>query len=114
MKLRSLAAGTAVAFTLLSSTSAFAVFLFAWGVVDGFQRSFLGGIFMAWVFNMVGPSLGNDYMQIPVFHQLMLGGFFFGLVFASVIAVARRIRRWSSTSCCGAARPIRIPSLPVG
>ena len=41
----------------------------------------LGGIFMAWVFNMVGPSLGNEYMRIPVFHQLMLGGFFFGLVF---------------------------------
>ncbi len=42
---------------------------------------FLGGAFMAWVFNMVGPSLDNAYMQIPVFHQLMLGGFFFALVF---------------------------------
>jgi Na+-transporting NADH:ubiquinone oxidoreductase subunit B len=42
---------------------------------------FLGGAFMAWVFNMVGPSLGNAYMQIPMMHQLMLGGFFFALVF---------------------------------
>ncbi|MDQ3100712.1 MAG: NADH:ubiquinone reductase (Na(+)-transporting) subunit B [Bacteroidota bacterium] len=41
----------------------------------------LGGAFMAWVFNMVGPSLDNAYMQVPMLHQLMLGGFFFGLVF---------------------------------
>ena len=41
----------------------------------------LGGVVMAGIFNMVGPGLGNDYMQIPVLHQLMLGSFFFGLVF---------------------------------
>lgn len=42
---------------------------------------FLGGAFIAWLFNLVGPGLGNTYMQIPVLHQLMLGSFFFGLVF---------------------------------
>lgn len=41
----------------------------------------LGGIAMSGIFNLVGPSLGNEYMQIPVMHQLMLGSFFFGLVF---------------------------------
>jgi Na+-transporting NADH:ubiquinone oxidoreductase subunit B len=41
----------------------------------------LGGLFMAGLFNLVGPSLNNEYMQIPVLHQLMLGSFFFGMVF---------------------------------
>ncbi|MBL7964901.1 MAG: NADH:ubiquinone reductase (Na(+)-transporting) subunit B [Flavobacteriales bacterium] len=41
----------------------------------------LGGAFMAGIFNLVGPSVGNAYMQIPVLHQLVLGGFMFGLVF---------------------------------
>jgi Na+-transporting NADH:ubiquinone oxidoreductase subunit B len=41
----------------------------------------LGGITMSAIFNAVGPSLGNEYMQIPVLHQLMLGSFMFGLVF---------------------------------
>ena len=38
----------------------------------------LGGATMAWIFNMAGA---NDYMMIPVAHQLVLGGFMFGLVF---------------------------------
>jgi Na+-transporting NADH:ubiquinone oxidoreductase subunit B len=42
---------------------------------------FLGGLAMSAIFNAVGPGLNNDYMQIPMLHQLMLGGFFFGLVF---------------------------------
>ncbi len=42
---------------------------------------FLGGAAMSSLFNLVGPSLGNAYMQIPVLHQLMLGSFMFGLVF---------------------------------
>ncbi|MCW5900802.1 MAG: NADH:ubiquinone reductase (Na(+)-transporting) subunit B [Flavobacteriales bacterium] len=42
---------------------------------------FLGGAAMAGIFNLVGPSMGNSYMQIPVLHQLMLGSFMFGLVF---------------------------------
>ena len=41
----------------------------------------LGGAAMSGIFNLVGPSVGNEYMQIPVLHQLMLGSFFFGLVF---------------------------------
>jgi Na+-transporting NADH:ubiquinone oxidoreductase subunit B len=41
----------------------------------------LGGVTMSAIFNAVGPSLGNEYMQIPVLHQLMLGSFMFGLVF---------------------------------
>ncbi len=41
----------------------------------------LGGATMSGIFNLVGPGLGNAYMQIPVLHQLMLGSFFFGLVF---------------------------------
>ncbi|MBK9765043.1 MAG: NADH:ubiquinone reductase (Na(+)-transporting) subunit B [Flavobacteriales bacterium] len=42
---------------------------------------FLGGLAMSAIFNAVGPGLGNEYMQIPMLHQLMLGSFFFGLVF---------------------------------
>ena len=38
----------------------------------------LGGATMAWIFNMAGA---NEYMMIPVAHQLVLGGFMFGLVF---------------------------------
>lgn len=46
----------------------------------------LGGAVMAGIFNWVGPTLDptfttRDYMQIPVLHQLVLGGFMFGLVF---------------------------------
>ncbi len=46
----------------------------------------IGGIFMAWVFNLVSPVLPETstvkyFMSIPVLHQLMLGGFMFGLVF---------------------------------
>ena len=42
---------------------------------------FLGGLCMAGIFNWVGPMLDNTYMQVPMLHQLMLGSFFFGLVF---------------------------------
>jgi Na+-transporting NADH:ubiquinone oxidoreductase subunit B len=38
----------------------------------------LGGAAMGAIFNMVGA---NEYMTIPVHHQLVLGGFMFGLVF---------------------------------
>jgi len=41
----------------------------------------LGGAAMAGIFNWVGPQIGNEYMQIPILHQLMLGSFMFGLVF---------------------------------
>ena len=43
--------------------------------------TFLGGATMAGIFNLVGPSLNNAYMQIPILHQLMLGSFMFALVF---------------------------------
>jgi Na+-transporting NADH:ubiquinone oxidoreductase subunit B len=72
----------------IGETSAFACLLGAailiitgigsWRIMTA---TLLGGAFMAWVFNLVGPGLGNAYMQIPVLHQLMLGGFMFGLVF---------------------------------
>ncbi len=57
----------------------------------------LGGLAMSGIFNMVGPSLGNDYMQIPVLHQLMLGSFFFGLVFMAtdpVTATQTNTGKW--------------------
>src|SRR5690606_22298177 len=55
---------------------------------------FLGGAFMAWIFNLVGA---NDYMLIPVMHQLVLGGFVFGLVFmatAPVTATQTNTGKW--------------------
>jgi Na+-transporting NADH:ubiquinone oxidoreductase subunit B len=72
----------------IGETSAFACLLgVAFLVITGIgswrimAATFLGGAFMAWVFNMVGPSLGNEYMKVPVLHQLMMGGFMFGLTF---------------------------------
>ncbi len=38
----------------------------------------LGGAAMSYGFNLIGA---NAYMQIPVAHQLVMGGFMFGLVF---------------------------------
>ena len=46
--------------------------------------TFLGGVTMAWIFNMVGPSIDSpvgQYMQVPIMHQIVLGGFMFGLTF---------------------------------
>jgi Na+-transporting NADH:ubiquinone oxidoreductase subunit B len=57
----------------------------------------LGGMAMAGIFNWVGPSLGNEYMQIPMLHQLMLGSFFFGLVFMAtdpVTATQTNTGKW--------------------
>ncbi len=57
----------------------------------------LGGATMSAIFNAVGPSLGNEYMQIPVLHQLMLGSFFFGLVFMAtdpVTAAQTNTGKW--------------------
>lgn len=57
----------------------------------------LGGIAMSGIFNLVGPSLGNEFMQIPVMHQLMLGSFFFGLVFMAtdpVTATQTNTGKW--------------------
>lgn len=41
----------------------------------------LGGLCMAAIFNWVGPMVDNQYMQLGMLHQVMLGGFMFGLVF---------------------------------
>lgn len=59
--------------------------------------TFLGGATMAGIFNMVGPSLNNAYMQIPILHQLMLGSFMFALVFMAtdpVTAAQTNTGKW--------------------
>ncbi|HBH05426.1 MAG TPA: NADH:ubiquinone reductase (Na(+)-transporting) subunit B [Flavobacteriales bacterium] len=40
--------------------------------------SFIGGLLMGFIFNLVGA---NAYMDLPPVHQLLLGGFLFGVVF---------------------------------
>jgi Na+-transporting NADH:ubiquinone oxidoreductase subunit B len=59
--------------------------------------TFLGGAAMAGLFNAVGPSLNNAYMQVPVLHQLMLGSFMFALVFMAtdpVTAAQTNTGKW--------------------
>ena len=47
----------------------------SWRVISSF---FIGGFIMASILNFVG---GNGYFELPAIHQLMLGGFMFGMVF---------------------------------
>ena len=47
----------------------------SWRVISSF---FIGGFVMATTLNLVG---GNGYFELPAIHQLMLGGFMFGMVF---------------------------------
>ena len=47
----------------------------SWRVISSF---FVGGFVMATILNLVG---GNGYFELPAIHQLMLGGFIFGMVF---------------------------------
>ena len=47
----------------------------SWRVISSF---FVGGFVMASILNFVG---GNGYFELPAIHQLMLGGFMFGMVF---------------------------------
>ena len=47
----------------------------SWRVISSF---FIGGFVMATILNLVG---GNGYFELPAIHQLMLGGFMFGMVF---------------------------------
>lgn len=42
---------------------------------------FIGGLSLAFIFNLVGPGIDNYYMQLNPFHLLFLGGFMFGMVF---------------------------------
>jgi len=47
----------------------------SWRIIFSF---FLGGFLMATILNLVG---GNGYFELPAIHQLMIGGFMFGMVF---------------------------------
>ena len=47
----------------------------SWRVISSF---FVGGFVMATILNLIG---GNGYFELPAIHQLMLGGFMFGMVF---------------------------------
>jgi Na+-transporting NADH:ubiquinone oxidoreductase subunit B len=47
----------------------------SWRVIGSF---FIGGFVMATILNLVG---GNGYFELPALHQLMIGGFMFGMVF---------------------------------
>jgi len=47
----------------------------SWRIMVSF---FAGGFLMAFVLNQIG---GNVYFDLPAIHQLMLGGFMFGMVF---------------------------------
>lgn len=48
----------------------------SWRIVVSF---FVGGFVMASIFNLVAGD--NAYMALPALHQLLLGGFMFGMVF---------------------------------
>lgn len=43
----------------------------------------MGGAVMGIIFNLVGPAIAPDnlYLQVPWWHQLVMGGFMFGVVF---------------------------------
>jgi Na+-transporting NADH:ubiquinone oxidoreductase subunit B len=47
----------------------------SWKVMSSF---FVGGLAMAGIFNLLGL---NAYMTIPAIHQVLMGGFMFGMVF---------------------------------
>ncbi|MBG15308.1 MAG: NADH:ubiquinone reductase (Na(+)-transporting) subunit B [Crocinitomicaceae bacterium] len=47
----------------------------SWRIMISF---FFGGFVMASILNIIG---GNGYFELPALHQLMVGGFMFGLVF---------------------------------
>lgn len=47
----------------------------SWRIIGSF---FIGGFVMATILNLIG---GNGYFELPAIHQLMLGGFMFGMVF---------------------------------
>jgi Na+-transporting NADH:ubiquinone oxidoreductase subunit B len=41
----------------------------------------IGGFVMGTIFNWIGPGLGNEYMQVPAYMHLLVGGFAFGAIF---------------------------------
>lgn len=86
---------------------------------------FLGGLAMSGIFNFVSPSLPDTstvkyFMSIPMMHQLMLGSFFFGLVFMAtdpVTATQTNTGKWIYGFCIGLlAILIRVvnPAYPEG
>jgi len=48
---------------------------------------FIGGLFMAYIFNWVAPD-SNLFMTLNPLHQLCIGGFFFGMVFMATDPVS--------------------------
>ena len=46
---------------------------------------FLGGLLMAYIFNLWDANL---FMSLPAIHQLCIGGFFFGMVFMATDPVS--------------------------
>ena len=46
---------------------------------------FLGGLLMAYIFNLLDVNL---FMSLPAIHQLCVGGFFFGMVFMATDPVS--------------------------
>lgn len=49
-----------------------------------------GGAFMGLIFNLIGPAYfpENLYLQVPWWHQLVMGGFLFGVVFMATDPVS--------------------------
>ena len=41
----------------------------------------IGGLAMGYIFNLIGPGIDNEYMQIPAYMHLLVGGFAFGAIF---------------------------------
>jgi len=50
----------------------------------------IGGAVMGLIFNLVGPAVSPDnlYLQVPWWHQLVMGGFMFGIVFMATDPVS--------------------------
>jgi Na+-transporting NADH:ubiquinone oxidoreductase subunit B len=54
----------------------------SWRIISSF---FIGGLAMAGIFNLVGA---NAYMNVPPLHQVVMGGFMFGMVFMATDPVS--------------------------
>jgi len=50
----------------------------------------IGGAVMGLIFNIIGPQISPDnlYLQVPWWHQLVMGGFMFGIVFMATDPVS--------------------------